>query len=334
MDEYAWRDPKLWAGDVRQPTGRYPYELSCPNSLLNIPGLNAVPVLREGLHAGLLLPAVFAYRIYTEFSPHGDLGDLIEHYAHVLDKPIPEPMIWNVAESLALCGFAMEHGHINNRPGKIDMAPNWRSIVHRDLKPLNVLLNAPDPTLYPQYPHAVVTDFGLAFTTAGGDPTNPNWWNNDEGTPSFRAPEQRRFLDVDTLEPIDGDWRLGPWTNVYGIGLILYCLITLRQSPPGTLYLGDGEDDERLKPPEDSSPSDTYSPELRELVWQCLQFDDTERIEFQDMLREIRLHTNIAATPEHYMRNGTANPVILANFSLQLAAEQYRVGMALPPAPA
>jgi serine/threonine-protein kinase len=83
-------------------------------------------------------------------------------------------------------------------------------IVHRDLKPANILMTS-DGT-------PKVTDFGLARRLEGdGDLTLSGF---PVGTPSYMAPEQAR-----------GDKRaLGPPTDVYALGAILYELLTGR--PP------------------------------------------------------------------------------------------------------
>ncbi|GIW79352.1 MAG: hypothetical protein KatS3mg105_1159 [Gemmatales bacterium] len=81
-----------------------------------------------------------------------------------------------------------------------------RQILHRDLKPSNILLDANDE------PH--VADFGLA-KKLGGD-SGQTRTGAVLGTPSYMAPEQAAGKTNE----------LGPTTDVYGLGAVLYELIT------------------------------------------------------------------------------------------------------------
>jgi serine/threonine protein kinase len=132
-----------------------------------------------------------------------------------LEPRVAARLIRQVAE-------AVQHAHENN-------------VIHRDIKPHNILLQVPErkprdspaetatgsvPTIITasRAPESSprLTDFGLARTREGGGSVT----GEQLGTPSYMAPEQAA-----------GQVReIGPATDVYGLGAVLYCALTGR--PP------------------------------------------------------------------------------------------------------
>jgi len=156
---------------------------------------NIVRLLDAGEHEGQPFLAL-------EFIPGRNLAELVR------ERPLPARQAAGYAEKIAR---AIEFAH-------------QRGVLHRDLKSSNVLVDAFDEPR--------VTDFGLAKQfgvppSGGSGPAEAGTPSEDLtltgqtlGSPNFMPPEQA-----------SGDARrMGPASDVYGVGAILYHLLTAR--PP------------------------------------------------------------------------------------------------------
>ncbi|KAK5158587.1 hypothetical protein LTR04_005225 [Oleoguttula sp. CCFEE 6159] len=189
--------------------------------------------------------------------------------------------------------LVMEQGAVNGP------AAGWnKEIVHRDLKPGNILLDAPDNRNFPAYPTPKLADFGLGIETSNTDPDNPMDYNEDEGTEGFLAFEQRPFLDEQTGLRFDPAPQLLAHTNIWGIGMIMRCLVLLNNYPNQRNY--ETKDD---RAPLVNMLHD-YSPYLIRCIQSCLRFDPESRVKPRHLLQEI-----MDARMDH-LRDGmrTTNP--------------------------
>jgi serine/threonine-protein kinase len=169
-------------------------------------------------------------------------------------------------ECVAALARALQHAHD-------------RGVVHRDIKPSNILLETARaertdgrelPPAVPgrsSLPAAKIADFGVAkLLDRGGMSTKPCQWL---GTPEYMAPEQ-------ASERSDSR-DIGPRTDVYALGVILYEMLTGRppfraDEPLETLrQVRDGEPvaPRRLRPRLDR--------DLETICLKCLQKDPARR---------------------------------------------------------
>ncbi len=165
----------------------------------------------------------------------------IEGVARVYDLGLHENRVYLVMKMVR--GRTMQRYVLENALGPAPIAAlmaqvarilgkaHERDVVHRDLKPENILVDGEGrPT---------IIDFGMA---AFAQP-----WSENEppsgGTLRFMAPEQARAMaDFELGVPAERRPVVGPLSDVFGLGAVLYCLLT-RRAP----YPDDPDDPDSLR---------------------------------------------------------------------------------------
>jgi hypothetical protein len=155
----------------------------------------------------------------------------------------PQPVRW-AAELVASLAEAVSVAH---RAG----------IVHRDLKPGNILLTAEGTPK--------ISDFGLARRLKGEGTLT--WTGTAVGTPSYMAPEQAS----DTAGPV------GPATDVYGLGAVLYEMLTGRPPFRGGSVLDTLRQVQSEEPVPPSRLNPRVPRDLETICLKCLQKEPRRR---------------------------------------------------------
>jgi serine/threonine protein kinase len=140
-----------------------------------------------------------------------------------------------------------------------------RGFVHRDLKPANILL-APDPEGRSEFGIPKLTDFEVAL------------WGNDKGTseevegaiagtPAYMAPEQvlGRRRDI------------GRATDVYGLGVILYEMLTGKRPFRGNNAIELLQQTIEVRPEPVRAVQPAAPPELEAICLKCLEKEPPRR---------------------------------------------------------
>jgi hypothetical protein len=167
-----------------------------------------------------------------------------------------------------------------------------RGVIHRDVKPANVLI---DSSGAPR-----LLDFGLSCLAQAWQEIGPPEEGVVAGTLSYMAPEQARG---------QAD-RLGPHTDVFGLGAILYHLLTNRPVFQGktrqeVLWQATWAD---VTPPRQINPG--IPPALERVCLRALAADPAERTasagEFEKALRQVS-----PARPKRRWRVGVGVALVL-----------------------
>ncbi len=180
-----------------------------------------------------------------------------------------------------------------------------QGIIHRDLKPANILLQPEGPGGQEFRPR--VTDFGLARLEGASGLTREG---TAIGTPQYMAPEQAA-----------GDHKtVGPPTDVYALGAVLYECLTGRPPAVGETVLEILKSVQVDEPPPVRHFRNDVPADLETVVEKSLRKDVRERYATADSLAEdldrVLTGAPISARPigplERAWRRARRHPVALA----------------------
>jgi len=310
-------------------------------------------------------PLYQEWRSFLELCDCGNLYGLLLKYK-AWGYHLPEAFIWWAFLQLMLASRSMDtdpNKSFRHEAAVMFGAP-WDGsfMLHHDMKEENIFVKSHPETMawglpYKAYPMLQLADFGLSQVTTINNPTNRAGKIVRLGTESYLAPERRRLEKQSSFYPFTehlprdpprdangvpvdkARHPIGPEANVWGVGAIIYLLMTLQDGEQLSQLVNDKlnysdpmktlpEGDFDLLSPNDfghgaaSPTSDDYSPQLKRAVIMCTRIQPSQRPSAASMIAPLQGLMATEATRLRHEFDGDQR-VIFENTRLNLTHDDW-----------
>lgn len=171
-------------------------------------------------------------------------------------------------ECMCIAGLLFERGELEQNP-----MSDWKPIVHRDLKLSNVFLGLPVEGNFCRYPVPKIGDFGLAAYLTNGELFSKGEFGTPGNYPIEQSPDCMEDMKIDPR------WPMTSKTNVWGIANVVASLAIRTE---GFEELEDLTECQEPTFHEDEKAA--YSPDLLNLLCDCMSFNPKQRPDFVQVL--------------------------------------------------
>lgn len=139
-----------------------------------------------------------------------------------------------------------------------------KNVIHRDMKPANIIIDMDG--------HPQITDFGLAKDLDATDRLTRS--DTIIGTPFYMSPEQTQGA------------KIGPYTDIWGIGVILYEMVTKKLPFMGRSSMELYHKINNIEPVAPRKLDISIPKEVEYIILRCMEKDVIDRYQTADVLGE------------------------------------------------